>query len=214
MEKESQAAYLDWLENAYKEAYKNGEIELEDYRQYEEEVYEGRKDLFSDYLSDIEHQIAALERTDGNERAIINYYNQMIADINTALADARRRGLSDDDEYVQELTEQKWDYMDAIKDIQDELTENAKDAVKDLVDYRIDMLKQDLENEKDALSDKLSALKDFYDEELQLEMYASVAEIHIADMSGVTNALMMLRSTATYKAHIRTIFIVLTSKCL
>lgn len=168
MEQESYENYIDWLENAYKDAYEKGQIELEDFYRYEEEVFEGRKELFQDALEDIEHKIASLEREPGNESQIINYYNQLISMVDNQLAEARARGLNDDDEYVQELLEQKWDYADEIKDIQEEITENAMDAVDDLIEYRIDMLKQDIENEKDALSDKLGALKDFYDEQKKM----------------------------------------------
>ena len=168
MEQESYKNYIEWLEDAYKEAYEKGEIELEDFYKYEEEIFEARKELFQDSIEDIEHKIASLEREPGNESQIVNYYNQIIAMIDQELAAARARGLNDDDEYVQELLEQKWDYADEIKDIQEEITENAMDAVDDPDDYRIGTLKDDVESEKDALSDKLGALKDFYDEQKQM----------------------------------------------
>ena len=168
MEQEDYDDYLKWLEQSYQEAYRTGQIELEDYLKYQEEVFNGQKELFQDSLTDIEHKIATLGRDSGNERQIINYYNQLISKIDGEIAAARARGLNDDDDYIKELLQQKWDYADEIADIQEEITENAKDAVDDLVDYRIDMLKQDLENEKDALSDKMSALKDFYDEQKQM----------------------------------------------
>ena len=168
MEKEDYETYIKWLDQAYKDAYAKGQIELEDFYKYEVEVFEGRKELFQDSIEDIEHKIKGLERDPGNEAQIINYYNQIIQKIDNELAAARARGLNDDDDYVQELLEQKWDYADEIKDIQDEITENAKDAVEDLVDYRIDMLKQDLENERDAISDKLDTLRDFYDKQKEM----------------------------------------------
>jgi DNA repair exonuclease SbcCD ATPase subunit len=168
MERADYQDYIDWLEGAYKDAYNKGEIELEDFYRYEQEVFEGRKELFQDSIGDIEHKIKALERDPGNETQIINYYNQIISKIDTELAAARARGLNDDDDYVQELLEQKWDYADEIKDIQDEITENAKDAVEDLIDYRMDMLKQDLENERDAIGDKLDTLRDFYDKQKEM----------------------------------------------
>lgn len=168
MEKEDYEAYIKWLDQAYKDAYAKGQIELEDFYKYEEEVFEGRKELFQDSIEDIEHKIKGLERDPGNEAQIINYYNQIIQKIDNELAAARARGLNDDDDYVQELLEQKWDYADEIKDVQDEITENAKDAVEDLVDYRIDMLKQDLKNERDAIGDKLDTLRDFYDKQKEM----------------------------------------------
>lgn len=168
MEKESYEEYIKWLEQAYQDAYNKGEIELEDYRKYMEEVFEGQKELFQDSIEDIEHKIKFLEREPGNEREIITYYNRIITKIDAEIAAARARGLNDDDDYIQELLEQKWDYADEIADIEEEITENAKDAVDELVDYRVDMLKQEIEDHKDALNDKLDALKDFYDEQKQM----------------------------------------------
>lgn len=168
MEKEDYADYIEWLQKAYQEAYAQGQIELEDYRKYMEEVFNGQKELFQDSIEDIEHKIKALEREPGNEQQIVNYYNQIIAKIDAEIAAARARGLDDDDDYIQELVEQKWDYADEIADIQEEIKENAMDAVEDLIDYRIDMLKQDIENEKDAANDKLDTLRDFYDKQKEM----------------------------------------------
>ena len=168
MEKLSYEDYIDWLEDAYKEAYNKGQIELEDFYRYEEEVFNGQKELFQDSIGDIEHKIKELQREPGNEKQIIAYYKQIISDIDKEIAEARARGLNDDDDYIQELLEQKWDYADEIKDIEEEITENAKDAVDELIEYRIDMLKQDLENEKDAVNDKLDTLRDFYDKQKEM----------------------------------------------
>lgn len=168
MEKEALRAYIDWLEKAYKDAYKNGAIELEDYYKYEEEVYEGRKELLEDYLSDYEHQIERLSREDGNEAKIINIYLGMIESVKNQIKEAKEYGLTENDDYIQELTSKIYDYEDEIADIREESTDNAKDAVKDLVDYRVDMLKQELEDERDALNDRLSDLKDFYDKQKEL----------------------------------------------
>ena len=168
MEKERTENYLKWLESAYKDAYAQGQIELDDFYKYEEEVFDLKKDIFMDGLNDIEHRISTLEREGGSESQIINLYNQMISNLDQEIAAARARGLNDSDEYIQELLEQKYDYVDEIKDIQDEITENAKDALDDLVDYRIDMLKQDIENEKDAVNDKIDTLKEFYDKQKEM----------------------------------------------
>lgn len=183
MERESYEDYINWLQSAYRDAYAQGQIELEDFYKYEEEVFDGQKQLVQDAITDIEHKIKTLEREPGNEKQIINYYNQIIAKIDNEIALARARGLSDDDDYIQELIEQKWDYADEIADIQEEITENTKDAVDDLVDYRIDMLKQDLNNEKDALSDKLSALKDFYSKQKEMLQDAYDEEKYLEEQS-------------------------------
>ena len=168
MEKEKYADYIKWLEKAYQEAYAKGEIELDDYRKYAEEVFEGQKELFQDQLNDIEHQISALEREKGNDNKIINMYLGMIESIKKEIQAAKDRGLNENDDWIQELQGQLNDYEDAIKDIQDEIKENAEDSVKDLIDYRIDMIKKELEEERDALKDKLGDLKDFYNKQKEM----------------------------------------------
>lgn len=163
MEQVSFQDYLDWLEGAYKDAFNNGQIEIEDFYQYEEEVFNGKKELFEDGLNDLEHEIAVLEREGGQQSAIINKYQTAINKINQQIQEARDRGLDDNDDYIQELMQQAWDYEDEIKEIEDDLTESSKDATEELIEYRIDMLKQEIEDEKDALNDKMDALKEFYD---------------------------------------------------
>lgn len=162
MDAESMAEYLEWLNDAYEEAYYYNEIELDDFYKYQEEVYEGYKDLFNDYLSDIEHEIDMRSFFDGESIHILTLYTKLIEDIEHEIQDARARGLDDTDDYVQEL-QQKWKtYHEAARDIMTEAEENAESAVKKLIDYRIDMLKQDVSNEKDAIDKKLEYLREFY----------------------------------------------------
>ena len=168
MDKESQEDYLNWLNDAYQKAYKNNEIELEDYYKYQEEVYAGMQDLFRDYLGDNEHLIGMLEHYDNTESQIISIYRNMMSEIEKEIAAARAAGLDDSDEYIQELQGKWMDYFESIADIQEQATDAAKDAVDELVDFRIDMIKQELENEKDALNERLDHLKDFYDKQKEM----------------------------------------------
>ncbi len=168
MEQESQQDYLNWLTKAYQEAYNQGVIELDEYYQYQEEVHDLIREIVQDNLDDAEHYIDMLGHYDGNERQIISIYKDLLKAIEKEIAAARAAGLNDNDEYIQNLQDSWWDYYDEITEIQDKIAENAKDAVEDLVDLRVKMIKQDLKNEKDALKEKKSALKDFYDEQKQM----------------------------------------------
>lgn len=168
MEQESQQDYLNWLTKAYQDAYNQGVIELDDYYSYQEEVHDLIREIVQDNLDDAEHYIDMLGHYDGNEKQIISIYKDLIKAIEKEIAAARAAGLNDNDEYIQNLQDQWWDYYDEITEIQDEIAENAKDAVEDLVDLRVKMIKQDLKNEKEALKEKKSALKDFYDEQKQM----------------------------------------------
>lgn len=168
MEQETEAEYLAWLSGAYPKAYQEGIIELKDFYKYQEEVFEGLRDLFKDKLGDIEHEISMRENYDGEEKKIISLYQGLIKDVEKEIANARAQGLTDEDDYIQELQEKWQDYTNAIKDIREEIEEAAKDALDEMIDYRVDMLKQEIEDEKDALDKKLDNLKEFYDKQKEM----------------------------------------------
>lgn len=165
MDQESVDDYLAWLNQAYKDAYANNEIELDDYYKYQEEVYSKLQDLFKDYLSDTEHQIDMMSNYEGSDAKIISMYQELMKAIEKEIAAARAAGLDDSDDYIQELQKKWMDYFGKVADIQEEVTDNAKDAADELVDFRIEMLKQELEARRDALNTQLDDLKDFYDEQ-------------------------------------------------
>ncbi len=165
MDQESIEDYLAWLNQAYKDAYANGEIELDDYYKYQEEVYSKLQDLFKDYLSDTEHQIDMMSNYEGSDAEIISMYQELMKAIEKEIAAARAAGLDDSDDYIQELQKKWMDFFGKVADIQEEVTDKAKDATDELVDFRIDMLKQELEARRDALNTQLDDLKDFYDEQ-------------------------------------------------
>lgn len=168
MDAESVDAYLAWLNDAYQKAYQQGEIELDDYYKYQEEVYKGLKDLFIDHLDDVEHEISMRENYEGESDNIIALYKGLMKDIEKEIAAARAQGLDDTDDYIQDLQSRWQDYGQAIADIETEATDNAKDAIDELIEYRIDMLKQDIESEKDVLDKKLDYLSEFYDKQKEM----------------------------------------------
>lgn len=168
MDKESQQDYLDWLDDAYKKAYEEGIIDLDDFYKYEEEVYQGRQDLFKDHLSDIDHEISMLEAGVGNSDEIIALSLQAIQDIEAELAAARAAGLDENSDYIQYLEQQWQNYNSTVIDLREEAEAEAESAIDDLVEYRIKMLKQEIQDQKDALSKQLSDLQDFYDKQRKM----------------------------------------------
>ena len=168
MDQESQEDYLNWLEEAYKKAYEEELIDLKEYRKYEEEIYKGRQDDFKDHLNDTEHLIELERNGDNNPTVIFNMYQQMMADIQAELEKCYAQGLDSTNTYVQYLQNAWIKYNDKLKDTQEEAAEDAKGQVKDLVDYRIKMLKQYLKDEIDNYKKRISYLKDFYDKQKEL----------------------------------------------
>lgn len=168
MEEESQRDYLDWLNSAYQQAYNENIITIDDFYKYQEEVYKGLRDLFEDYLNDVEHEISMRENYDGESKKIISMYKDLISAVENEIASARAHGLSDTDDYIQSLQDKWMSYRDSIKDIEDDITDNAKDAIEELVDYQKNIFKQDIENQKDAINKKLDYLKEFYDKQKEM----------------------------------------------
>lgn len=168
MEQETTADYLDWLSDAYPKAYKEGIISLDEFYQYQQEVFEGLRDVFMDSLSDVEHEISMRENYDGEDKKIIQLYEGLIDKVEKEIEAARDSGLTDEDDYIQKLQKKWQDYTGAITDLREEITNSAKDALDELIDYRIDMLKQEVEDEKDALDKKLDNLKEFYDKQKEM----------------------------------------------
>lgn len=165
---EDDADYLEWLNDAYQKAYKEGIIELDDFNKYQEEVFSGLQDLFKDYLSDMEHEISMRENFDLETKKIISMYKSMISSVQKEIKAAREQGLDDTDDYIQELQSKYFDYVDAIKELEDGVTDTAKNAMEDIIDIRVDMLKDESDREKDELDKRLKNLKDFYDKQKKL----------------------------------------------
>lgn len=168
MDKESQEEYLKWLDKAYQKAYKNKKITLEEYRKYQEEVYKGMQDVFMDYIGDVEKYIDNLEHYDGTAKERYDTYRDALGKIQAELDKARKLGLDDTDEYVQQLKQKYWQFYDGMTQIQEDVDKQAKESVEKLVQYRINMIKDEQNKEKQSLSDRLSSLKDFYDKQKQM----------------------------------------------
>lgn len=183
LEKEDQSTYLAWLEKAYKQAYNEGIIELDEYRKYAEEVFNGLRELFDDYINDIDHEIKMRSNYDGEKQKIISLYKEEIKAIEGEIAKARQYGLDDNDDYIQELQDKWQSAKDNLQEIYDDALDGAKDAVDDLVDYVEDMLKQDVEDQKDALDKKLDYLKEFYDKQKELLQDAYDEEEYLKDQA-------------------------------
>ena len=168
MDKKEQKDYLNWLDGAYKKAYKQGIIDLDDYRKYAEEVYEGLKDLFLDSIDDTSSKIDEMMNYDGAGKQIVNYYNQIINSVQKELKAAYARGLDDNDDYVQELKSRYWEYANALKEYEEGIVDDAKDAMEELIRYRMKMITKELNDEKDNLQERLKDMKDFYDEQKKM----------------------------------------------
>lgn len=168
MDQESVDEYLKWLDEAYQKAYEEGIIDLDEYYKYQEEVYQGVQDQFKDHINDIDHEISLLEAGVGNSDEIINLSLQAMADIEAELAAARAAGLDENSDYIQWLEQQWMNYSENVTNMREQAETEAQSSIDNLVEYRIEMLKQEIQDQKDALSEQLDDLKDFYDKQRKM----------------------------------------------
>ena len=157
MEQETEKSYLDWLDGAYKEAYRQGVIDLDAYYKYEEEVYKGRKKLTGDSVSWFEQQYKQHQHYLKMEQEDDADYLKWL---NSAYQQAYKEGLLTLDEYRKYREE----VYEGVKRLRDE----AESAIKSLIDIRINMLKEDVNKEKEAIDKRLKNLKEFYDKQKEL----------------------------------------------
>ena len=116
MDQESVSDYLAWLNTAYQDAYAAGQIELDDYYKYQEEVYDKTQSLMQDSIGNLEHQIGLLSQHDGNDEEIINLYKELQEKVHEQAEYYRSLGLDENAKQIQELQNQWWDYYNTIRD--------------------------------------------------------------------------------------------------
>lgn len=166
MDQESVADYIAWLDAAYQEAYKNGEIELEDYYKYQEEVFDKVKSMLDDVREEHENAITLTQNwldnaiADGDRGKITQYTSEIVAhykamqeELHKEAEYYRSLGYSDTSDEVSKLSDLWWDYYDKIKtvsaDAWQQVIDNANDAldsVTDLYDTLKDAAQEYAEN--------------------------------------------------------------------
>ena len=149
MDQESVEEYIKWLDKAYKEAYENGEIELDDYYNYEEEVFEKIKSSLDDVRKEHEntitltqnwldnaigeHDYAKITKYTGE---IISHYKAMQDELHKQAEYYRSLGYSDTSDEVSELSDLWWDYYDEIKNVSadawQQVVDDANNALDDI----------------------------------------------------------------------------------
>lgn len=146
MDQESVSDYLKWLDAAYQEAYAKGEITLDDFYKYQEEVHDKTKSSLDDLRGEFENAITltenwleqAIESGDHNAiqkytADIISYYKAMQDELHAEAEYYRSLGYSDTSDEVSKLSDLWWDYYDKIKNVSADawaqVVDNANDAV-------------------------------------------------------------------------------------
>lgn len=149
MDQEQVADYLQWLDSAYKAAYEKGEIELDDYYKYEEEVFEKIKSILDDVRKEHENAIKLNQNWLNNAiddkdfegitkytAEIVNHYRAMQEEVHKQAEYYRSLGYSDTSDEVSKLSDLWWKYYDAIAETSanawQQVVDNANDAVDEI----------------------------------------------------------------------------------
>ena len=149
MDQEQVADYLQWLDSAYKAAYEKGEIELDDYYKYEEEVFEKIKSILDDVRKEHENAIKLNQNWLNNAiddkdfegitkytTEIVNHYKAMQEEVHKQAEYYRSLGYSDTSDEISQLSDKWWQYFDEIKKVSanawQQVVDNANDAIDEI----------------------------------------------------------------------------------
>ena len=146
MDQESVADYIAWLDKAYQQAYKNGEIELDDYYKYQEEVFDKIKESLDDLQKAHENAITfdkikldnAIEAGDYGDIVkytddIVEHYKAMQNEVHLQAEYYRSIGYVETSDEITKLKSLWWDYYEEIKNVSadawQQVVDNANDAL-------------------------------------------------------------------------------------
>lgn len=90
MEQIDQKAYLDWLDGAYKKYFSDMSKYQDEYYQYEEEVFNGRRALIDEHISDLEKEYEYF----GNESKVVEELNRLLEEKKGLLSDDQRDSIN------------------------------------------------------------------------------------------------------------------------
>lgn len=166
MDQESVSDYIAWLDAAYQEAYKNGEIDLDAYYKYQEEVFDKIKESLDDLQKAHENAITfdkikldnAIETGDYGDIVkytddIVEHYKAMQNEVHLQAEYYRSIGYAETSDEITKLKSLWWDYYEEIKNVSadawQQVVDNANDAldsVTDLYDTLKDAAQEYAEN--------------------------------------------------------------------
>ena len=154
MDQITEEQYYAWLEANYKKQLNSQKKYAEEWRKYEEEIYKWKKQKRLDDWNeavDLKKHELEMGKIDEGE-----YYAWLAANY--------KKYLNDKTKYAEEWRENE----EAIHKFEEQQAKDSQDALEDLIDLRVDMLKQEKNNEKDVLKERQDNVKDFYDKQRDL----------------------------------------------
>lgn len=151
MDQITEEQYYAWLEANYKKQLNNQKKYLDEWRQYEEEIYKWKKqkrlDDWNDAVDTKKHELEMGKIDEGE------YYEWLARNYKS---------------YLKDNLEEYRKYQEEIHKFEEQQGKESQDALEELIDLRVDMLKREKENEKDILKERQDNVKEFYDKQRDL----------------------------------------------
>ena len=162
MEYITEEQYMEELTKIWETYYKGKEEFRDKDWDLEEKIHDLRKQMIEDEIDILEYQNGILERTYGTENQQIQNLVKMQNLYHQQAEEYRANGFDDLSPEIRELSEAWWAAYDEIKDLKQEMFENAiedSEHLVDWIDFKIDNLPEvidDLSIVGEELSNKLN----------------------------------------------------------
>lgn len=109
-------------------------------------------DAYKENIEILEHRIEMMKRNGATEEELIAEYEKMKNIVHEQAEKYRAMGLDENSEYIRDLQNQWWGYVDDIQDLYDEMDKKRKEA---------------LEKQRDETQEYLDALQVYADEQAE-----------------------------------------------
>lgn len=121
--------YYTGIEALWQKYFKGKAKYVEKDRELDLELYKMRQSLAEDWISDKQHEIDMLDKRANTEVKQIVIYRQLMDKVHALANEARGRGLSDDDDYIQNLQKQWWEFSNSIDSLNKQMLDNALSGI-------------------------------------------------------------------------------------
>lgn len=170
----SEKKYTDTLEALYKKYFSNKKLYLEQYTQYEEEVYSSRQSILESDKEKIEAIFDAtkdmIKQEWEDSKSILESQKESLDDSVSAQVDAleevrdrEKEALSERKEAYDDAMDAQIDAVEKARDAQIDALNDRKDAMEDAIDDEIEALEKSRDADKEALEAKKDNLADYVD---------------------------------------------------
>lgn len=147
---------LEALNNKY---FKGRKKYAEEYAKYEAELYKGIQEVHKEEIESLEHDIAMLEYQEASPDLVIAKYRKIQEKLHEQAEKYRKMNRDGNQDLIDELSEQWWQYEKKIEDYQEKAQKKVQDRFKDIRDLAKDSIDEEIDALEEAL-DKQNALLD------------------------------------------------------